>query len=70
MKSFCLIICILSILLGGYFALHVRTDVGVLCSIIVIQIGFVVAALGQIVDNTERNLMQNDAYYRSKQGQN
>lgn len=55
MRAVFLVVATLSIIFGFLFLIMTGTDVGKLCSIIVIQIGFVLIALADIRRNTEAN---------------
>ena len=45
----------LSIIAGVFFAVSVKTDIGILCSIIIIQIGFIMSLLSDIQKNTKKS---------------
>ena len=54
MDGFFKVIGFLSFIAGLLFAFSVKTDVGVLCCIIVIQVGFVILLLSEIAKNTKK----------------
>jgi hypothetical protein len=53
-KIVSVIICALSVVAGLTFLNDVKTDVGIICSVILLQCGWIVLLLGEIVKNTAK----------------